>query len=56
MFPPNLPFLITSTGVIFGLKSIYNAPLSSKLDVFKIIIAFFINITNINPIIITFNS
>ena len=41
---PNAPFLITSTGVIFGLSSIYNTPLSSKLDFLKIIIASFLSI------------
>ena len=30
--PPNALFKLISTGVIFGLKSISNTPLSSKLD------------------------
>ena len=39
----NAPFLITYAGVIFGLKSTYNTPLSSKLEFLKIIIGSFLS-------------
>ena len=55
--PPNALFLITSIGLMFGLNSIYNTPLSLKLEFFTIFIAsFFINITNIHSIVNKFNS
>ena len=34
--PPNAPFLITSTGVLFAPKSIYKTPLSSNTELFRI--------------------
>ena len=34
--PPKAPFLITSTGLIFGLNSTYNIPLSLKSEIFEI--------------------
>ena len=33
--PPNAPVLIISTGLIFGLKSIYNTPFSLKTELFN---------------------
>ena len=42
--PPNSSFLISSIGLIFGLNSTYNTPLSSKLEFFKVIIPSFLSI------------
>ena len=37
--PPNAPSLITSTGVLFAPKSIYNTPLSSNTELFNLLTA-----------------
>ena len=47
--PPNAPFLITSNGVIFGVNSIYNTPLSSKLEFLKIFKASFYQYQKYKP-------
>ena len=44
--PPNEPSLITSTGVLFALKSIYTTALSSNTELFRILAALFLLITH----------
>ena len=44
--PPNAPSLITSIGVLFGLKSIYKIPLSSKTELFNLLKLSFLSITD----------
>ena len=39
--PPDAPSQITSTGVLFALKSFYKTPLSSNAELFKILTASF---------------
>ena len=47
--PPDAPFLITSTGVLFAPKSIYKTPLSCITELCRILTASFLLIPPLPP-------